>query len=331
MNRVDTAAEFWDREHASPQYCSWMEHPLIREAINRRIGGATPMWPVDWFSRRTRGRSFARALSIGCGTGALERDLLSRGVCERIDALDASVASVATARRLATEIGVAAHYFLADFNRLGLPRRHYDLVIFHQSLHHVDALENLLPEVMRALRPDGLVLLDEYVGPSRSWWSPGRFRLQRSVYDALPAAVRALPKLPLPVHAFDPSEAVRSGAILPLLRVGFTIVTEQSYGGNLLAPIFPALASNVDDHTLGALVEQEEALLSDGHPSHYRVIIARPRTGPAAVVARLLYRILGIAHSSGIGSALLRVRRLSRRIYVAMDRRIRRRPIDHYT
>jgi ubiquinone/menaquinone biosynthesis C-methylase UbiE len=57
-------------------------------------------------------------------------------------------------------------YFAADFNRCNLPRRAYDAVFFHQSLHHVAYVERLFAQVWRTLKPSGLLYLDEYIGSS---------------------------------------------------------------------------------------------------------------------------------------------------------------------
>lgn len=332
MTELEKTAAFWDSEHADAQFRTWMEHPLVRQAINRRIGGSRPMWPLDWFVEWVAGRTFERALSIGCGTGALERDLIRRELCGSIDAIDASIQSVAQARRTAAleGYGDAIHYFAGDFNRLSLPHSHYDLVLFHQSLHHVDELEATLSTVMKALTPHGLLYLDEYVGPSRTSWSPRRLAPVRFVYDRLPESLRAHRKLPLPIHPHDPSEAIRSDEIISRTAVGFVTLEERPYGGNLLAPIYPALTERPDD-IIASLIEQEEAWLAEHGGAHYRIIVARPRHGLGQFKARLAYKLLGAMHAAGLAQVAHRARKFARRVFIAIDRRLRRKPIDHYS
>src|SRR5687767_13223970 len=84
------ATSFWDKEVLQPTHNSWMSHLEIRHFINRLITGDKGGWPMDWFAGKMPGQIFDRALSIGCGTGALERDLLRRGLCRCIDAFDGS-------------------------------------------------------------------------------------------------------------------------------------------------------------------------------------------------------------------------------------------------
>ncbi len=332
MSELRKTAEFWDQEHAAHEYRTWMEHPLVRSAINLRIGGTREMWPLDWFSATVSSRRFDRALSIGCGTGALERDLVRRGLCTSIDALDASFQSVVEAARIAEQegFGGAVNYFVGDFNRLSLPASHYDLVLFHQSLHHVDELEFLLSTIMSSLRQDGLLLLDEYVGPSRTAWTPRTFAYARFAYDRLPASARLHRKLPLPIHPYDPSEAIRSGEILQRVAIGFETVEERQYGGNLLAPIYPGLAT-VTDETVASLIEQENAWLAEHGDSHYRIVVAKPRSGVQRRIARARYALLAVLHAAGFASATLAIRRFGRRVWIAFDRRIRHKPIDHYS
>jgi SAM-dependent methyltransferase len=332
MDDLRRATTFWDGEHLAPRVHTWMEHPLVREAINRRIGGERGQWPMDWFGEWVRERTFRRALSIGCGTGALERDLIRRGICRSVDAIDISVSAVVAARAAAKDAGMGSviRYFVADFNRMRLPRTAWDLILFHQSLHHVDRLERLMSEVLLALEPEGLLFLDEYVGPSRTWWTPRRFRDVRKVYDRLPARHRLQPKLLLPIHAEDPSEGVRSGEILPVLDKGFDVVARRPYGGNLLAPIFSALDPDTPDEVIRNLIEEEDTLLGSEGSSNYQIIVARPREGAARRTALRRYAAGAIAHAVFPQRLLLHLRAFARRVYVAVDRRLRRKPIDHY-
>src|ERR1051325_10902440 len=91
MDEVQSARQFWNAEVLAPTHASWMAHPIVRKYINQSItGGPEALWPFDWFESVYPGRRFERGLSIGCGTGALERDLIKRDLCTIVDAFDAS-------------------------------------------------------------------------------------------------------------------------------------------------------------------------------------------------------------------------------------------------
>ena len=286
------ATEFWDGEVVQPQHSSWLHEWWLREYANTLIGGDIPLWPMDWFQRWLGGRTFGRALTIGCGTGALERDLVRRNLVERIDAFDGSVTSLAMAARLAADEGLLSRirYFAADFNAPALPKRVYDLVLFQESAHHVSQLEKLFDAVLCALKPDGLLYMDEYVGPSRFEWNETMMEPYRRIYETIDPALRAWPKIDVPVMVADPSEAVRSSDIEPQLRVGFDVVQRRPYGGNLLSILYPALRSLPED-LRNRLIEEEQRWLAAGAPSFSVVVVAKPKRGLRRALARIRYRL----------------------------------------
>jgi SAM-dependent methyltransferase len=288
-----SAQAFWDREIVAPSHVSWMENLWVREAINARIGGAEqPAWPIDWFERWLGGRRFRRALSIGCGGGALERDLVRRGLCARVDAFDGSPVSLLAARKAADAEGLGGRigYYAADFNEPALPRKTYDIVFFHQSAHHVAKLEKIYRAILRALVPGGLLYLDEYVGPSRSDWTEALLAPHGEVYARFPPEARRSERLALPIQEDDPSEAIRSSEIVPQLHVGFDIAAERPYGGTLLSVLYPSLQpSALTEETVRALIAEEQRMLDAGALSYYTVLVARPKRGPRKWLASAEY------------------------------------------
>ena len=282
----DQASRYWDREVIAQEYQSWMSHPRVRWAINSAVSGSPHEWPLDWFASWLKGRTFRRGLSIGCGAGSLERDLLQRGICEEIDAFDGSSESIRIAREEAAKAGFGdrIHYSIGNFNEPQLPRDAYDIVFAHQSLHHVAKLEKLFRAVLRALKREGLFYIDEYVGPSSQQWNARTFASHRALYDMIPEAQRRVSVLPLPIEVEDPSEAIRSDEILPELLAGFDILERRDYGGNLLGPIFPYIDQS--DALIDSLITAEQELLSAGQPSFYTIAIARPKKSRLAASAR---------------------------------------------
>ena len=261
----------------------------VRLYINERITGDAHLWPFDAV-QRVYPKRYERALSIGCGTGALERDLIRRDMCGHVDAFDASVASIAIARRAAADEHVLhrIRYFVADFNEPAFPHAKYDAIFIHQALHHVGKLEKLLRAVLSALRPGGLFYLDEYVGPSRDQWSDEEFEPYAAQFKTFPRALRRTDELPLPIHPDDPTEAIRSGEIEEQLRIGFDIEHFRGYGGAILSVIGPALRmESAPPDLLNQLIERDRTAARD----FYAVIVARPKQGAAKSIARMRYFI----------------------------------------
>jgi SAM-dependent methyltransferase len=283
MADTSESLSFWDEEAAARRHINWMADPAVRRYLNTLIGGSEHDWPFNWFVRYLNGRRFSRALSIGCGTGALERDLIRRGIADRVDAFDGSTLAVLKAKTeaIAEGYGDAIHYFATDFNEPALPASAYDAVFFHHSLHHVAKLEKLMRAILHTLKPGGLMYLDEYVGPSRAWWTDERFQFERDLFfELVPPEARRVPTLPLPVVFEDPSEGVRSGEIAKQLALGFDLLETRGYGGNLLSVICPAvLWEHAPEGLLDRLIAEETRLLAGGTPPYLAIIVATPKSG----------------------------------------------------
>lgn len=295
MSDARRAAEFWDREVVVHEHVDWMADPQVREYINRSVDREQGQWPLDFFQRHIGARRFRRALSIGCGSGAFERDAIRRNLAEQITGVDASMQSLAIAREQARGLGYSDRisYAAIDFNRIAFPRSaKFDLVVFHQSAHHVSELERAYAALLEVMTDDAVLYMDEYIGPSRFEWNAKRMRSAREVYRTIPREWRTHDELPLPIAAADPSEAIRSSEILPLLEIGFEIEELCGFGGNILAMLFPDIRwSRVEDRSafVARMIASENDLLANEPPLH-AVIVARPKKGEARARAIRRYR-----------------------------------------
>jgi SAM-dependent methyltransferase len=283
--RAEAAAarEFWDAgAPGEPEDRYWGSQPLVRRAINRRVTGDPLRWPMEWFAGRHVREPLPLGLSVGCGTGLLERDVLAKGVCARVEGVDFSPEAIAEARRGAEEAGLAGRleYRVEDINAIRLAPQRYDIVFFHGTLHHIRHVEHVLAAVRAALKPGGLVFLDEYMGPSRSEWNDALWGFARSAFDALPAELKNRPELAIPLPMDDPSESVRSSTILPEVRRHFDVLEDRPYGGNILWFVFPCMdMARLREDTTGALsrlIALEDHLLErQWVESYFRVVVAR--------------------------------------------------------
>ena len=253
---------YWDdvaRHTASAG--NWMADPLVRAAINRRVSGDPNVWPVTALRRRLAGRiPLARVASIGCGVGGLERSLVEEGIAVEITGVDVSDVALGEARAIAAERGMPIAYVNADARTF--LRTHpgtFDAVFFHQSMHHFDALDDLVDAVHGALTPSGLLYLDEYVGPSRDAWRWWKLIPANIAYRLMPRGTRRPHLVRAPINREDPTEAVRSGDILQAVAKRFRIIDRRDYGGNLLAVVYPNLVPTPP--AVARLIRFEERLL----------------------------------------------------------------------
>lgn len=95
-----------------------------------------------------------RILELGCGGGALLRDLAARGFIHLVG-LDLAQTALAEARRR----GTPARLVLAEAESLPFAAETFDLVIAADLIEHVDDLDAHLTEVARVLRSGGLYLV----------------------------------------------------------------------------------------------------------------------------------------------------------------------------
>jgi SAM-dependent methyltransferase len=98
-------------------------------------------------------------VDVGCGAGGLARRLAALGA--RVVGVDVSAVALERARAQATDAG--ERYLDGRAESLPLPDASADLVVFHNSLHHVptDALDRALAEARRVVRPGGAVYVQE--------------------------------------------------------------------------------------------------------------------------------------------------------------------------
>lgn len=192
------AAAYWGNEQRLDFYARgglvWWDVPAVRRRLNVRISGDPE---CDWIAhlRRTHlaGRApVARALSLCCGDGRIERSLVSGGVVKECEGVDAAPGALERARALADEAGIAGlSYRLCDVNQLEADEGAYDLVVAHQALHHIEALEHVAHTCQKALRPGGLMIVHEYVGPNRLATTPRDVELMNVALRLLPERLRA--------------------------------------------------------------------------------------------------------------------------------------------
>jgi SAM-dependent methyltransferase len=239
-----------------------------------------------------------RALTLGCGHGDLERGLSKYNFALQHDGIDIAEGAIAEAERLAKEAGLNhLHYAVADLNSVRLPRYEYDVVFGIGSVHHVAALEHLLIQVSQCLKPNGYLVLDEYIGPNQFQWPDSQLSIINEQIELMPDRFKmALTephwlKGPVKRHtveemnAVDPSEALRADHIVPLVSSFFDLLEVKGCGGSLLHLLLEHIAGNFEDSDPEAveylhwLFAVEDELIASGKlQQDFALIIARKKT-----------------------------------------------------
>lgn len=241
------------------------------------------------------GTPVERVLTIGCGSGEFERGLAQYQFAREHDAFDIADGAIHKAVAAAREAGLThIRYEVADLNRVSLERDRYDVVFGLSAIHHISALEYLFGQVRGSLKPGGFFLLDEFIGPSQFQWPDTQLEVANQVLAGLPEQFRRSLEPPGQIkttvirptvesmNAGDPSEAIRSAEIVPLLKDYFEVIEFKGYGGSLLNLVMEGIAGNFvpGDPLATEWVERlsaiEDQLILEGRLAHdFAVIIAR--------------------------------------------------------
>jgi SAM-dependent methyltransferase len=276
---------------------SWDSHPVTYAYINRRITGDPAKNWLDLVKERFAPAGVRHGLSLGCGSGSLERHSVRIGLCREMDGCDVAPDALAVARELAAKEGLekSLHYIQLDLNSGTLQPSKYDICFSGAAIHHVLRLEHAFDQIRQALRPGGLLVLFEYVGPSSFQWDDKTERLMNRLLAILPESYRMSLREPGRVKrlierasidqvaAVDPSESVRSADILGVLEQSFQVVYRVDVGGTLLQFLLADIVGNFrpDDPKDLALLELftlfEETLIAEGViRSDFVMLVAKP-------------------------------------------------------
>jgi SAM-dependent methyltransferase len=237
----------------------WFEVPAVRVRINTLVTGRPDMdsyhWLKAFMEKRGKTAPFDRVLTLGCGAGDLERGLFGAGFARRFEGIDVAGQAIERARAAAAELpGADIQYTVADINTIKLAANSYDLIFCQMSAHHFSDLEAIFSQVRQALKPGTVFFLDEYIGPKHFQWPAHQAGLIDLLLRHLPERwVRMgdgelrrsfVPPTIEEVVAVDPTEAIRSDEILPILARQFVVTECARYGGTLLHPFLDQIGIN---------------------------------------------------------------------------------------
>ncbi|MDZ7846564.1 MAG: class I SAM-dependent methyltransferase [Owenweeksia sp.] len=208
----------------------WNMIPAVKQRLNAKVSGAPKVnYEQHFINKHLKDRHNLRLLSIGCGTASHEQYLAAHGPFSLIHGIDLAPTLIRVAQEQAHEKGLQnCRFEVLNFisDQIDGP---YDVVLFHQSLHHFKDFDFILGEfVPRVLTTDGLLLLNEYGGPDRFQWPPHQLKNAQAALRRLPVAYRQIFKTQLikskiyrpgwwRMKFADPSESLNSGELRPKL------------------------------------------------------------------------------------------------------------------
>ena len=99
-------ARFWGRVAAGEPLLTWLHEPEVRKYVNELVSGSPHVWPFDAISPLL-GTS-EHGVSLGCGDGTLDRQIVTRGLCRALVGIDISPLSLDVARSRAADEGLSS-------------------------------------------------------------------------------------------------------------------------------------------------------------------------------------------------------------------------------
>jgi ubiquinone/menaquinone biosynthesis C-methylase UbiE len=277
---------------ASREMHAWLDHPTVMAHYASRgfIDGTS--WK-HWVVRRLAGPA-ARSMELGCGSAKLSVELHSLGVTREVEGVDASPERIQEAENRRAAARVPGKFRVGDVNNMTLEPERYDLIVSSHSFHHFLELERIMEQVIRALTPRGLFILEEFVGPTQFQWTDAQIDITRSLMALIPESYRMLrwdavkryegrPTVD-DVVAASPFESIRSGEIVPLFERYFAIVHRRNLGGTVQHLLYNGIIHNFPpgepeaERILRGVFDVEDSLVDSGLlPSDFQLLIgARP-------------------------------------------------------
>jgi SAM-dependent methyltransferase len=253
-------------------------------------------WHVLEEVRNRVGQKDLAALSLGCSEGdpGIEMRLIESGVFQKVVVMDLAQGLLEKQKAIAARRGLKGiHYLHEDLNRVSLTENEYDLIWAVGTIHHTENLERLFGQIQQALRENALFAMREYVGPNRLQFTARQLSIVNEILALLPekykrshtGGIKNRMQSPAlsDLLALDPSEAVRSRDIVPVLKEKLEVTKLVYTGGTILHPLLDSIASNFEgdeeaDSILRLLILFEKTLIEGGAlPSDYVFCLARKR------------------------------------------------------
>lgn len=149
IEKIQKIGEHWSRVSREAKKIGelrlrWWQSPFIIRHINNKVCGEA----VDGFSQGLINRTkkllgdslpFERGISVGCGNGTKEINLIRQNVVSSFDLFEFSEQRIADGIKLAESFGLEANVrFMREdaFKIINEPEQ-YDMVHWNNSLHHM--------------------------------------------------------------------------------------------------------------------------------------------------------------------------------------------------
>lgn len=294
-SKEDRVLSTW--KHSAAPVRSWTDIPAVQRRINQKITGNDAIDHISFTAAKYLSDGGKRsALSLGCGTGGKEIRWAKTGIFSSIDAVDISAPRIAFAKQMAMDehLETVIHFSVGNVPSALAGTKRYDVVIAEGILHHLTPIGDILQSIRSSLKEGGILVINDFVGPSRFQWTIRQMTLSNALLSSVPDRLKVQQngktkrKIHRPgiltMYLYDPSEAVQSDEILKYVSEYFSIIESKPYGGNLLHLLFKDIAHHFvsTDDKVREILEmtfhaEDEFLASGTDTSDFIFLVCTPK------------------------------------------------------
>ena len=294
---LNKAGRHWDDMSSKPrpEKTRFWQHPEIISHINKNICGKPVPGRRGGVMRRLQvrlgGDVLGKGISVGCGNGRAEMDMLESGLVQEFDVFELSKVRIREGRELAKRRGLdeRIRFTHGEADKLARPG-HYDLVFWGDALHHMLDVHQAVGWSKSVLRPGGFFVMDDFIGPSRFQWSDFTLSMAARLRNTFPDRLLVDPRdstkrlsvkpgrpSVAALIADDPTEAADSERILDAVRTCFPDADVTLTGGVIYAFALNDVLANMtpEDASLLELCLLLDDLCIDRGESLHAVAMAR--------------------------------------------------------
>ncbi|MBP7859923.1 class I SAM-dependent methyltransferase [Patescibacteria group bacterium] len=212
----------------------WNDIPQVLRYMNKNFTKSEQTtWQSD-FKKRFAKKPFEHALVLNCGNGWVEREFIDKKIITKATAFDYSTDLLAQAKK--QKKGRNITYTQIDANKTNFNENEYDLIINVAALHHVQFINRMSLQIAKALKPNGILVSFDYIGPGRNQYPKKQWTLANKINNSLPESIKHdslyYPHLPT-MMVTDPTEGIHANLIIPNLKKYFKILEQNDTNGSI--------------------------------------------------------------------------------------------------
>lgn len=249
----DAIVKHWESNRGINLRLNWWRNPIVHEHINKLIleYPCSGLWAGTrkLIQNQSPKGGLKSAISVACGVGSKEMQILADGSVAHFDCFDLSEKRIEKGKEDAAKKGLAEriNFYAEDAFSVDTSGK-YDFVFWSHALHHMMDVRHALEWSKDCLVDGRLIVIDDYVGPTRMQYSEEILNIQSSIRAALASNPLFLvnpskPGVIFPIEcknidpvalaAKDPSEGADSGRILSSIKEVFPDAEIRLTGGHV--------------------------------------------------------------------------------------------------